>query len=318
MSSGPIIPARAPSSIDMLQIVSRPSIESERTASPAYSTTWPTASSHADLPDRAEDHVLRRQAVRQLPGEFDQHRSGPLLCQRLGRQYVLDLGRPDADGERTESPVGGRVRIPADDRRAGLGEAELGADHVHDALAARPGRMQLDAELRAVGAERFELLPRHLVLDAARQSRDGVIHRRHGALGPADATTGEPKPLEGLGRGDLVHEVEVDVEKGDAVLVHVDDVVVPHLLEQCPAHLERLPRSGRSSREQAVYECFSRRMPGGRPHRRTRVRRLAPGQSRPPRCPKTHPTLNKELHMRTLIAVTVTIWIVVLAAAAVG
>jgi hypothetical protein len=39
VSSGAIIPARAPASIDMLQIVSRPSIDSARIGSPAYSTT---------------------------------------------------------------------------------------------------------------------------------------------------------------------------------------------------------------------------------------------------------------------------------------
>ena len=40
-SSGAIMPARAPPSIDMLQIVMRPSIDSARMASPAYSMTWP-------------------------------------------------------------------------------------------------------------------------------------------------------------------------------------------------------------------------------------------------------------------------------------
>ena len=45
MSSGAIIPARAPASIDMLQIVMRPSIERPRIASPAYSSTCPTAPS---------------------------------------------------------------------------------------------------------------------------------------------------------------------------------------------------------------------------------------------------------------------------------
>ncbi len=41
MSSGAIIPARAPASIDMLQIVIRPDIGSARIAAPAYSTTYP-------------------------------------------------------------------------------------------------------------------------------------------------------------------------------------------------------------------------------------------------------------------------------------
>ena len=41
VSSGEIMPARAPASIDMLQTVMRSSIESARIASPVYSTTWP-------------------------------------------------------------------------------------------------------------------------------------------------------------------------------------------------------------------------------------------------------------------------------------
>src|SRR3546814_18453012 len=41
VSSGATRPARAPASIDMLQIVIRPSIESAHTAEPAYSMTWP-------------------------------------------------------------------------------------------------------------------------------------------------------------------------------------------------------------------------------------------------------------------------------------
>ncbi len=42
VSSGAIIPARAPASIDMLQIVMRPDIGRFRITSPAYSMTWPT------------------------------------------------------------------------------------------------------------------------------------------------------------------------------------------------------------------------------------------------------------------------------------
>ena len=41
LSSGAIRPARAPPSIDMLQMVMRPSMESASIASPAYSMTWP-------------------------------------------------------------------------------------------------------------------------------------------------------------------------------------------------------------------------------------------------------------------------------------
>ena len=39
---GLTIPALAPASTDMLQIVMRPSMESARMAAPRYSTAWPT------------------------------------------------------------------------------------------------------------------------------------------------------------------------------------------------------------------------------------------------------------------------------------
>ena len=42
MSSGATIPDRAPASIDMLQTVMRPSIDSASIAGPAYSSAWPT------------------------------------------------------------------------------------------------------------------------------------------------------------------------------------------------------------------------------------------------------------------------------------
>ena len=43
VSSGAIIPARAPASMLMLQMVMRPSMERARMAEPAYSTTQPVA-----------------------------------------------------------------------------------------------------------------------------------------------------------------------------------------------------------------------------------------------------------------------------------
>ena len=63
--------------------------------------------------------------------------------------------------------------------------------------------------------ERFELAPGNRVgdrpVDLGR--RDVVVGGRDGEVGPADATAREPQAVEGLGRGDLVDEVEVDVEQ---------------------------------------------------------------------------------------------------------
>jgi len=60
VSSGAIIPARAPASIDMLQTVIRCSIDSPRIAGPALLDHVTGPAPHADLRDDPQDEVLRR------------------------------------------------------------------------------------------------------------------------------------------------------------------------------------------------------------------------------------------------------------------
>ena len=197
-----------------------------------------------ELADRAEDQVLRRQPGVKLALELDEHRLRSPLRQRLGREHVLDLRRADADGECPESAVRRGMRVAADDREARLREAELRADDVHDSLAAGAGRVQLDPELGAVRAQGLELRPGELVLDRPLGRGHVVIHRRHGALGSAHAATGQPQPLEGLRRGDLVDEMEVDVEQRRLPGRLDDHVIVPDLLEEGA----RAPLAGVGSR----------------------------------------------------------------------
>jgi len=90
--------------------------------------------------------------------------------------------------------VGGRVRVAADDRHPGLGDAELRPDHVHDALAVRAERVHGDAELRAVALERLNLHAGELVADARGDrravGRDVVVGRGQRAVRPADGAAG--------------------------------------------------------------------------------------------------------------------------------
>ena len=139
------------------------------------------------------------------------------------------------------------MTVAADDRHAGLGEAELRSDDVHDALFEIAHRMQPDAELFAVASKRFDL-----------GARDGIgdrlvdVDRRHvvvlggdGQVGSPDPAAGKPQPVECLRAGHLVNEVKVDVDQvGFAGVARAaaesDDVVVPYLL----CHGAR-PRVGR-------------------------------------------------------------------------
>ena len=168
----------------MLQIVRRPSIESARIASPAYSTTWPTAAAHADAADRAEDHVLRRDAERQLAPVEDAHRLRPDPRQALRREHVLDLGRADPERERAERAVRGGVAVAADDRHPGLRQAQLGADHVHDPLAPAARSRRAGPRTRRSSRASASSCARASGSDGPRRRRHVVVHRREREVGP--------------------------------------------------------------------------------------------------------------------------------------
>ena len=183
------------------------------------------AAAGADLRDDREDQVLGGDAVGQRALDVDRHRLRLDLRQRLGREHVLDLAGADAERERAEGAVRRRVRVAADDRHARLGQPELRADDVHDALAGVAHRVQPDAELGGVLAQRLELragdrvghraartLDRRSRADAGSR-RDVVVLGRDREVGPPDLAAGGAQAVEGLRAGDLVHEVQVDEEQ---------------------------------------------------------------------------------------------------------
>ncbi len=159
------MPARAPASMLMLQTVMRPSIESARIAEPAYSTTQPVAPSVPICPMMARIMSLAVTPLRQLAFDRDAKGLGLRLRQRLRGQHMLHFAGADAEGQRPEGPVRRGVRVAADNRHARLGQAQLRPDHVHDALIRRVHVVKLDAELRAIRAQRGNLLGRNLIDD---------------------------------------------------------------------------------------------------------------------------------------------------------
>ena len=88
----------------------------------------------ADFTDDGQDHIFRRAAVRKDAVDPDFHGLGPLLHQALGCQHVLDFAGADPECQGAKGAVRRRMRVAADDRRAGEGEALFRADHMHDAL----------------------------------------------------------------------------------------------------------------------------------------------------------------------------------------
>ena len=188
----------------------------------------------ADPADDRQDQVLGGDAERGLADDVDAHVPRALLDQRLGGEHVLDFRGADADGERAERPVRRGVAVAADDRHAGLGQSLLGADDVDDALARVVHREQANAELGAVLLEGLDLEARFGLLDALRAVGGGhvVVGHRERRLGPAHLAAGGAQAVERLRAGDLVHQVAVDVQQADAVVLLVDEVALPDLVVQ--------------------------------------------------------------------------------------
>jgi hypothetical protein len=127
------------------------------------------------------------------------------------------------------------VAVAADDGEPGLGEPELRADDVHDALLGVVHGVERDAELRAVLAEGLDLRAGDRVGDRQQDVPGGdvVVFGGDREIGPAHAAAGEAEPVERLGAGDLVDEMQVDVEQVRLLpLPLADQMAVPHLLGQ--------------------------------------------------------------------------------------
>ena len=201
----------------------------------------PLAAAGAGVGDQAEDEVLGGDVVGQRAGDGDRHRLRAGLRQRLRGEHVLDLGGADAEREGAERAVRGGVGVAADDRHAGLGEPELRADDVDDALLDVAERVQTDAVLGGVATQRLDLRAADGVLDrlVPVERGDVVVLGGEGQVGTAYGAPGQSQAVEGLRGRHLVEEVEIDVEEVRLTASRGSgshQVLVPDLLGQGPAH----------------------------------------------------------------------------------
>src|ERR1035441_9303870 len=110
-ASGAIMPARAPASMLMLHTVIRPSIESERMAEPAYSTTQPVAPS---VPICPMIERIMSLAVTPPRAGFPRSRSSP------AHGHLPSLAEPRAPAV---------LRLAAAAHRELLGRRRIALDH---------------------------------------------------------------------------------------------------------------------------------------------------------------------------------------------
>ena len=203
------------------------------TTGPAYSYAKPDAALHAERPDDGEDDVLGVHARRERAADGDAPHLQRVHGEALRRQDVADLRGADAEGHGAERPVRGGVAVAAGDGHPRLGEAELRADDVDDALVVAAEAEQRHAELAAVALEGRHHLLRHLVGEGAGLAVGGhdVVDRREGAIRKRDALAAQAQHVEGLGAGDLVHQVQADEQLRLPRRQAPDRVQVPDFLE---------------------------------------------------------------------------------------
>ena len=138
------------------------------------------------------------------------------LQQALRGQHVLDFAGADAEGQRAERAVRGRVAVAADHGHARLREAQLGPDDVHDALLvavhAEAAGCRTRLQFVSSCATCFAAIGSTIGSDAV-GGGNAVVGGGDGQIGPAHFEAALAQALEGLRRGDFVHQVQVDVEQ---------------------------------------------------------------------------------------------------------
>ncbi len=206
-------------------------------AEPAYSMTWPVAPSVPILPMMSRMMSLAVTPKGSSPSTVMRKVLGFDLRQRLGGHDVLDFAGADSEGESSEGSVSAGVGVSADDGHAGLGGSELGSDHVDDALRGVLDVEEFDTEVGAVLAEGVDLRGRDLVDDVeavvGAGGGDVVVDRGDGAVRTTKLAASHAEAVEGLRTGDLVDQVEVDVEDRGLACGLGYEVLLPDFFEEC-------------------------------------------------------------------------------------
>ena len=194
--------------------------------------TLPAGGAYAG--DDPQDDVLGGHPGGQVPVDGDGHGAGLGLGKGLGGEDMFHFGGADPERQGAERPMGRGVGVAADDGHARLGHSLFGADHMNDALAGVIQSVQGDAELLAVVNQGVDLLFGKGVADGKSPSGGGhaVVDGGQRQVGPAHRPSVQPEPVEGLGRGDLMNQVQVDVYQGRFALDLPHQMAVPYLFEE--------------------------------------------------------------------------------------
>ena len=158
---------------------------------------------------------------------------GSALEQGLGGEDHLDLARADPECECAERPVRRVCESPQTIVMPGWVSPICGPMTWTIPCEGEPIPWSGTPNSRAVPFELADLGGGRQVehREVARRRRDGVVGGRDGLGRSADREAALAEPREGLRRGHLVDEVEVDGQDGRGAGVLADNVVVPDLVD---------------------------------------------------------------------------------------
>ena len=134
VSSAAMRPPRAPNSIDMLQMVSRPSIGMRADGRAGILHDMADAGIDTVAADQRQDHVLGVDAASRRAVELGAQRARLAHDQRLGGEHLHHLGGADAPGPGADAAAARGVAVTTDVGAARQREAQMRPDHMHDAV----------------------------------------------------------------------------------------------------------------------------------------------------------------------------------------
>src|SRR5882762_9702432 len=192
------------------------------------------AAGDAGFSDNGENEVLGGDAPGALAVDENVESLRARLNETLRREDMFDFAGADAESQGAQRAMRGGVAIAADKGLAGLRDAELGADDVHNALILAVHVEEADAGLSAVFLQGIKLELGIVIEDGQRPvcGRDGMVHHRKSKIGAADLAAFGTKTGESLGRSAFVYEVAVNVDNRRLAGIFANDVGVPDFLVQ--------------------------------------------------------------------------------------
>src|SRR5205807_1661751 len=166
------------------------------------------AATDANLSDDGKNEVLGGDPSGTLAVDENVERLGARLNETLSCEDMFDFAGADAKGQRAECTVRGGVAVAANNSLPGLGDAQLGADDMHDALILAVHVEETDTGFATVFLQGFKLEFGIVIQDGQRAvgGGDGMVHHRESEIGAADLAAFGAETGKGLGRGALMDE----------------------------------------------------------------------------------------------------------------